>query len=169
MFQRTYTHEEEYTLTGGRCWLSVTGRGLESPRPGRMPCLPHSPVLAESSFPLLPSNKLFHISQILHILFPLRTVPFIPFLSKDLTHPPRHKSVTIFTVKFSPITLLTFNWEELIIPCSVFFVYLSIMNTILHYHVIVHLCVPSQLDHEIPKEIPFPSIYYCSEYIGGVQ
>lgn len=109
MFQRTYTHEEEYTLTGGRCWLSVTGRGLESPRPGRMPCLPHSPVLAESSFPLLPSNKLFHISQILHIPFPLRTVPFIPFLSKDLTHPPRHKSVTIFTVKFSPITLLTFN------------------------------------------------------------
>lgn len=37
-------------------------RGFESPRPERRPSLPDSPVLAESSFPLLPLNKFFHIS-----------------------------------------------------------------------------------------------------------
>lgn len=134
-------------------WHSIVRRGLDSPRSERRPTLPYSPVLAESSFPLLPSNnKLFHISKILHILFPLPTMPFIPFLSKDVTHPARYKSNIIFIVNFFPVTPLTLGLVR--IDHSLFSALRVSLNysAFLNYNIIICLCVPSQPDHKIPKQ-----------------
>lgn len=94
---RRRLRERKHTPTVSRRWHSVTAKGLASPRPDR------GPGPSGISCPLLPSTKLFHISEILPMTVPC-AYNSLHSLSNDLTPPARHKSIIIFTVKFSPIT-----------------------------------------------------------------
>lgn len=136
-------------------WHSIRRR-LDRPRSEKRPSL--LTLQWESSFPLLPSNnKLFPISKILHMLFPITTMPFIPSLSKDLTHPARYKSNIIFTVKCSPVTSPTldlvrinhYSFSALCVSLNYSILFILIIVFYLHYNC---LSVPSQLDHKVPKQ-----------------